>query len=73
LNSLGYNCGTPDGNFGKQTEVAVKAFQKQYGLTQDGIVGPKTAERLMELYKSAPTPVPTKDNIEIIRTELLSL
>ena len=73
LNSLGYNCGTPDGNFGKQTEAAVKAFQKQYGLTQDGIVGPKTAEKLMELYKPVTTPVPTKDNIEIIRTELLSL
>lgn len=31
-----------DGIFGKQTEAAVKAYQKRKGLTADGIVGPKT-------------------------------
>ena len=31
-----------DGVFGKQTQEAVMAFQKQYDLTVDGIVGPKT-------------------------------
>ena len=31
-----------DGIFGVATEEAVIAFQKQYGLTADGIVGPKT-------------------------------
>jgi peptidoglycan LD-endopeptidase CwlK len=31
-----------DGVFGKQTEAAVKAYQKRKGLTADGIVGPKT-------------------------------
>ena len=31
-----------DGVFGKQTQEAVMAFQKQYGLTVDGIVGPNT-------------------------------
>ena len=31
-----------DGVFGKQTQEAVMAFQKQYGLIVDGIVGPKT-------------------------------
>jgi peptidoglycan LD-endopeptidase CwlK len=31
-----------DGIFGKQTEVAVKAYQKRKGLVVDGIVGPKT-------------------------------
>ena len=31
-----------DGNFGAKTKAATKAFQKKYGLTQDGVVGPKT-------------------------------
>lgn len=31
-----------DGIFGAKTEAAVKAFQRDHGLTIDGIVGPKT-------------------------------
>ena len=31
-----------DGDFGRNTDVAVKAFQRREGLTPDGIVGPKT-------------------------------
>lgn len=42
LNDLGYDCGNPDGIFGKGTQTAVKAFQKDYKLTVDGVVGPKT-------------------------------
>lgn len=33
---------TVDGKFGSGTEKAVKDFQKQYGLTDDGVVGQKT-------------------------------
>lgn len=31
-----------DGDFGSETEKAVKQFQKDWGLTQDGVIGPKT-------------------------------
>lgn len=35
-----------DGDFGSETETAVKAFQKDHGLNPDGIVGEKTWEAL---------------------------
>ncbi len=35
-----------DGAFGPQTAAAVKAFQKQAGITQDGVVGPVTWAKL---------------------------
>ena len=35
-----------DGDFGSETVAAVKAFQKDWGLTQDGIIGPRTWEKL---------------------------
>ena len=40
----GYSCGSTgaDGDFGKNTESAVKAFQKDYGLTVDGVAGKNT-------------------------------
>lgn len=42
LKSLGLYNGAVDGIYGKGTQSAVKAFQRQTGLTQDGIAGPKT-------------------------------
>ena len=45
----GYDLGKygADGKFGKQTEAAVKAFQKDNGLTADGVIGKKTWDALM--------------------------
>ena len=40
---------TPDGIFGALTQASVIAFQKYYGLTPDGVVGPATWNRLMQL------------------------
>ena len=50
LQKLGYNlgiCGV-DGDFGTATEKALKEFQRDNGLTQDGICGPKTWTALQE-------------------------
>ncbi len=41
-----------DGIFGPETENAVKAFQREYGLTADGIVGRATWYRLLDAYYS---------------------
>lgn len=45
LKSLGYYKGKIDGYFGKLTYTAVKAFQKEYKLEVDGIVGNQTAKQ----------------------------
>lgn len=42
LKSLGYYNGTIDGVYGTGTYKAVKSFQKNCGITADGIAGPKT-------------------------------
>lgn len=42
LNMSGYPCGLEDGIFGKNTRIAVIDYQKDHGLTPDGIIGPKT-------------------------------
>lgn len=43
LNRRKFNCGTADGVFGKNTDIAVRNFQTDAGLTVDGKVGKNTA------------------------------
>ncbi len=64
LKDLGFYKGTVDGDFGEATEKAVKAFQKQYGLTVDGKVGSATMAKLASAKATAKpsataTPRPT--------------
>ena len=47
LNSVGFSLST-DGKFGKGTEKAVKVFQKNRGLSQDGIIGENTWNWLLK-------------------------
>lgn len=46
LKSKGYYTGNVDGIFGTKTKNAVTAFQRDNGLTADGIVGEKTLKAL---------------------------
>ena len=48
LQRLGYSLGSYgiDGDFGSSTDSAVRAFQKKYKLTVDGIVGKNTRDKL---------------------------
>lgn len=46
LGALGFKCGA-DGEFGEETEKAVKNFQRAQGLTADGEAGAKTLEKLL--------------------------
>lgn len=46
LQELGYDPGTADGIYGTKTKNAVISFQRDNGLDDDGIVGPKTLEAL---------------------------
>jgi len=50
LRKIGYNPGPIDGIFGSSTQQAIIQFQRDNGLTPDGIIGPRTysvLERLM--------------------------
>lgn len=47
LNAKGYSAGKDDGIFGAKTMAAVKAFQKAYSLTADGIAGKNTWLKLL--------------------------
>lgn len=46
LRELGYYKGSVDGIYGTGTQKAVKSFQKNCGITADGIAGPKTLKYL---------------------------
>ena len=49
LVSLGYNTNGVDGIFGSGTENAIISFQKNNGLTVDGIVGKNTWGKLLNI------------------------
>lgn len=51
LITLGYLSGNADGQFGAGTESAVKAFQKAYKLSQDGLAGKETRSKITEVIK----------------------
>lgn len=54
LKGLCLYSGSVDGVFGSGTEVALKAFQKQQGITADGRYGPATAAALADAWPDRP-------------------
>ena len=67
LEATGFSCGAAgiDGDFGGGTEQAVKAFQTEYRLTPDGVVGKKTWPVLVK--------APNKPEDAALKTELSAL
>lgn len=58
LISLGYSCGKDgaDGEFGDNTEKAVKAFQKDHGIAQSGVYDEATRKALASALNPSATP-----------------
>lgn len=61
---LGIN---PDGNFGPKTELAVKTWQKNHGLKDDGIVGPATWAKMGISSSNTITQNPINFKLEKLR------
>lgn len=49
LLELGFDTGRPAGVFDAHTESALRGFQREYGLNEDGICGPATLRALRQL------------------------
>ncbi len=49
LLELGYDAERADGIFSRQTETALRSFQRDYGLQVDGVFGPATLRALRQL------------------------
>ena len=65
---LGYDCGRwgTDGDFGDGTELALKAFQRDHGLADDGVFGPRTFAAMEKALAKAETPAAKPRLVEIV-------
>ena len=53
LKTLGYYTKGVDGNFGSGTQAAVEQFQREHGLSVDGVAGPKTKAAIAQAVEKA--------------------
>ena len=53
LKELGFYSGEVTGSIGAKTTAAIRAFQKKYGLTADGILGSGTIAKINSVYKAS--------------------
>lgn len=63
LKTLGFYNGKIDGIFGNQTKNAVIIFQREFGISQDGIVGQNTWNKLSSFFYIVPTDISYGSNI----------
>ncbi len=72
LKQLGYAV-EPDGDFGSGTEKAVKKFQREHNLDDDGVVGKNTMDLLVSLIANTPvvpaTNTSSKTEAEWLKTK----
>jgi lysozyme len=69
LTDLKFNPGEIDGDFGNKTVAAVQQFQKQQGITADGIVGKQTQNALNKALENlTSTPNKTEEKAVVQKT-----
>lgn len=66
LQQLGFYSGALDGDYGKGTRAAVKLFQAQHGLDDDGIAGQKTLEKLYSDDAQPMLITPTPQAVQVL-------
>jgi N-acetylmuramoyl-L-alanine amidase len=67
LNALGFDAGREDGIFGRETEAALGAFQRDAGLATDRVCGPATLAALSRLGSLAEGSVATVRERDTLR------
>jgi N-acetylmuramoyl-L-alanine amidase len=67
LNALGFDAGREDGIFGRETEAALGAFQRDAGLATDRVCGPATLAALARLGSLAEGSVATVRERDTLR------
>ena len=68
LKQLGYYTGNISSHYAATTYNGVRAFQKDYGLTQNGIANAATQTRLFAAVHPTAAPKPTATNPPVFRT-----
>ncbi len=66
LAELGYSLGPIDGIFGRQTELALRNYQRDRGIIVDGLAGAQTMSMLREDLKTKPVEV-DKGHMHVVR------
>jgi len=61
LGALGFDAGRVDAIFGEDTQRAVLEFQRNAGLTADGVCGPATRAVLVRVKARSEDPIPVAD------------